>query len=217
MGEFARPLLREDRDWSLLPRSLRASQRPHQSAHKLERARRRRANQEDFQPREKLRRDFRKRDQPGKPPTQHNFQLRKPKRTDFRQSETTFPRHHTMLEGAIAGEHDRAGTGVLPPHPGLGCGGLQHLHLQGGGGGTTGKQHTRVFSGLIHVEENSNDTAMINTTINFDDLLLGETVGQSTSTAPTMDMMIEEENQNLTIERNTVPLPEDTTNIMELI
>ena len=82
---------------------------------------------------------------------------------------------------------------------------------------TTGKQHTRVFNGLNdHVEENSNDTAMINT-INFDDLLLGETVAQSTSTAPTMDMMIEEENQNLTIERNTVPLPEDTTNIMEMI
>merc|ERR1712055_674572 len=82
---------------------------------------------------------------------------------------------------------------------------------------TTGKQHTRVFNGLNdHVEESSNDTAMINT-INFDDLLLGETVAQSTSTAPTMDMMIEEENQNLTIERNTVPLPEDTTNIMEMI
>merc|ERR1711970_1313505 len=82
---------------------------------------------------------------------------------------------------------------------------------------TTGKQLTRVFNGLNdHVEENSNDTAMINT-INFDDLLLGETVAQSTSTAPTMDMMIEEENENLTIERNTVPLPEDTTNIMEMI
>jgi len=82
---------------------------------------------------------------------------------------------------------------------------------------TTGKQLTRVFNGLNnHVEENSNDTAMINT-INFDDLLLGETVGQSTSTAATMDLMIEEENQNLTIERNTVPLPEDTTNIMEMI
>merc|ERR1719362_2332916 len=32
-----------------------------------------------------------------------------------------------------------------------------------------------------------------------------------------MDLMIEEENQNLTIEKNTVPLPEDTTNIMEMI
>jgi len=32
------------------------------------------------------------------------------------------------------------------------------------------------------------------------------------------DLMIEEEeNENLTIERNTVPLPEDTTNIMEMI
>merc|ERR1719376_1590112 len=58
---------------------------------------------------------------------------------------------------------------------------------------------------------------MINT-INFDDLLLGETISQSsTSTAPTMDLMIEEENENLTIEGNTVPLPEDTTNIMEMI
>merc|ERR1719247_999232 len=55
---------------------------------------------------------------------------------------------------------------------------------------------------------------MINT-INFDDLLLGEAVSHSTSTAP-MDM-IEEEVENLTIEKNTVPLPEDTTNIMEMI
>merc|ERR1711974_171040 len=79
---------------------------------------------------------------------------------------------------------------------------------------TTGKQLTRVFNGFNHVEENTNDTAMINT-INFDDLLLGETVSHSTSTAP-MDM-IEEEVENLTIEKNTVPLPEDTTNIMEMI
>merc|ERR1711974_587972 len=79
---------------------------------------------------------------------------------------------------------------------------------------TTGKQLTRVFNGFNNVEENTNDTAMINT-INFDDLLLGETVSHSTSTAP-MDM-IEEEVENLTIEKNTVPLPEDTTNIMEMI
>jgi len=79
---------------------------------------------------------------------------------------------------------------------------------------TTGKQLTRVFNGLNHMGEKTNDTAMINT-INFDDLLLGEAVGHSTSTAP-MDM-IEEEVENLTIEKNTVPLPEDTTNIMEMI
>merc|ERR1712110_151588 len=79
---------------------------------------------------------------------------------------------------------------------------------------TTGKQLTRVFNGLNHMEENTNATAMINT-INLDDLLLGETVSHSTSTAP-MDM-IEEEVENLTIEKNTVPLPEDTTNIMEMI
>merc|ERR1711902_235805 len=79
---------------------------------------------------------------------------------------------------------------------------------------TTGKQLTRVFNGPNHVEEHTDDMAMINT-INFDDLLLGEAVSHSTSTAP-MDM-IEEEVENLTIEKNTVPLPEDTTNIMEMI
>merc|ERR1740123_2961358 len=79
---------------------------------------------------------------------------------------------------------------------------------------TTGKQLTRVFNGPNHVEEHTDDIAMINT-INFDDLLLGEAVSHSTSTAP-MDM-IEEEVENLTIEKNTVPLPEDTTNIMDMI
>merc|ERR1712037_802508 len=79
---------------------------------------------------------------------------------------------------------------------------------------TTGKQLTRVFNGPIHVEEHTDDIEMINT-INFDDVLLGEAVSHSTSTAP-MDM-IEEEVENLTIEKNTVPLPEDTTNIMEMI
>merc|ERR1711978_875592 len=57
------------------------------------------------------------------------------------------------------------------------------------------------------------DTAMTNT-INFDDLLLEETVFVSTSIAP-MDMIEEEE--NLMIEKNTVPLSEDSTNIMEMI
>merc|ERR1711874_318702 len=81
---------------------------------------------------------------------------------------------------------------------------------------TTGKQHTRVFNGPDHVDENTNDTAMINT-INFDDILLGGEVDHSTSTAP-MDMIEEEmENENLMIENNTVPLLEDTTNIMEMI
>jgi hypothetical protein len=79
---------------------------------------------------------------------------------------------------------------------------------------TTGKQLTRVFNGPNHVEEHTDDIAMINT-INFDDLLLGEAGSHSTSTAP-MDM-IEEEVENLTIEKNTVPLPEDTTNIMDMI
>merc|ERR1712054_603562 len=60
---------------------------------------------------------------------------------------------------------------------------------------TTGKQLTRVFNGLVE-ENTTEDTAMTNT-INFDDLLLEETVFVSTSIAP-MDMIEEEE--NLTIE-----------------
>merc|ERR1711963_81753 len=77
---------------------------------------------------------------------------------------------------------------------------------------TTGKQLTRVFNGLVE-ENTTEDTAKTNT-INFDDLLLEETVFVSTSIAP-MDMIEEEE--NLTIEKNTVPLSEDTTNIMKMI
>merc|ERR1712066_120897 len=77
---------------------------------------------------------------------------------------------------------------------------------------TTGKQLTRVFNGLVE-ENTTDDTAMTNT-INFDDLLLEETVFVSTSIAP-MDMIEEEE--NLMIEKNTVPLSEDSTNIMEMI
>merc|ERR1712056_84939 len=77
---------------------------------------------------------------------------------------------------------------------------------------TTGKQLTRVFNGLV--EENTTEDTAMTTTINFDDLLLEETVFVSTSIAP-MDMIEEEE--NLMIEKNTVPLSEDTTNIMEVI
>merc|ERR1711902_60341 len=45
-----------------------------------------------------LKRDSRKRDQPGQNLVELDFQLWKPERTDFRKSETTFPRHYTMLE-----------------------------------------------------------------------------------------------------------------------
>merc|ERR1711910_8988 len=85
---------------------------------------------------------------------------------------------------------------------------------------TTGKQHTRVFNGPDHVDENTNDTAMINT-INFDDILLGGEVDHSTSTAP-MDMIEEEvENENLMIENATFdftlpePIPSTTLHIEE--
>merc|ERR1712200_289851 len=83
---------------------------------------------------------------------------------------------------------------------------------EGEGELTTGKQLTRVFNGLV--EENTTEDTAMTTTINFDDLLLEETVFVSTSIAP-MDMIEEEE--NLMIEKNTVPLSEDTTNIMEMI
>merc|ERR1712056_39583 len=76
---------------------------------------------------------------------------------------------------------------------------------------TTGKQLTRVFNRLL--EENTTEDTAMTTTINFGDLLLEETVFVSTSIAP-MDMIEEEENL---IEKNTVPLSEDTTNIMEMI
>merc|ERR1711973_838221 len=75
---------------------------------------------------------------------------------------------------------------------------------------TTRKQLTRVFNGLL--EENTTEDTAMTTTINFDDLLLEESVFVSTSIAP-MDMIEEEEN----LIENTVPLSEDTTNIMEMI
>merc|ERR1712012_440952 len=117
MGDLFRPSRREHRDWSLLPSSLKASKRPTRSVPSLERSRTKSSNQEDFTRCEDLKRDSRERDQPGKNLVELDFQLWKPKRTDFRKSETTFPRHYTMLEGARAGNDDHARTGVLPPHP----------------------------------------------------------------------------------------------------
>merc|ERR1712107_258764 len=77
---------------------------------------------------------------------------------------------------------------------------------------TTGKQLTRVFNGLVE-ENTTEDTAMTNT-INFDDLLLEETVFVSTSIA-SMDMIEEEE--NLMIENTafdfTLPEPLPTTTL----
>ena len=144
-----RPSRREHQDWSLLPSSPKASERPTRSVPSLERSRTKSSNQEDFTRWEHLKRDSRERDQPGQNLVELDFQLWKPKRTDFRKSETTFPKHYTMFEGkrkllwnwietyfaqwlgARAGNDDHARTGVLPPHPSLGGGGLQHLHLQG--------------------------------------------------------------------------------------
>merc|ERR1712172_33495 len=216
----ARPSLREDRDWSLRPQSLRASQRPHQSAHKLEREREEGDQIKRISSPESNSGEI---SESGINP--ENLELNSISSFGSRSEQISASRKPLFLdttlclkepsqESMIAGQ----GQESCLHTPVWGVEGFNiSTSKEVEGELTTGKQHTRVFSGLIHVEENSNDTAMINTTINFDDLLLGETVGQSTSTAPTMDMMIEEENQNLTIERNTVPLPEDTTNIMELI
>merc|ERR1711971_648735 len=223
MGQFARPSLREDRDWSLRPQSLRASQRPHQSAHKLEREREEGDQIKRISSPESNSGEI---SESGINP--ENLELNSISSFGSRSEQISASRKPLFLDTTLCLKEPSQESMIA----GQGQESCLHTPVWGVEGFnistykeveeelTTGKQHTRVFNGLNNhnVEENSNDTAMINTTINFDDLLLGDTIGQSsTSTAPTMDLMIEEENQNLTIERNTVPLLEDTTNIMEMI
>merc|ERR1712032_1532692 len=215
----ARPLLREHRDWSLLPQSLRASQRPHESAQKLERER---------EEGEQIKRISSPESNSGEISESginpENLPLNLISSFGSRSEQISASRKPLFLDTTLCLKEPSQETMIAQGQesclhtPVWGVEGLNiSTSKEVEGELTTGKQHTRVFNGLNnHVEENSNDTAMINT-INFDDLLLGETVAQSTSTAPSMDLMIEEENENLTIERNTVPLPEDTTNIMEMI
>jgi len=214
--------LREDQDWSLLHQSLKASQRPHQSAHKLEREQEEGDQTKRISSPESNSGEI---SESGINP--ENLQLNSISSFGSRSEQISASRKPLFLDTTLCLKEPSQESMIA----GQGQESCLHTPVWGVEGFnistskeveeelTTGKQHTRVFNGLNNhnVEENSNDTAMINTTINFDDLLLGETVGQSTSTAPTMDLMIEEENQNLTIERNTVPLPEDTTNIMEMI
>merc|ERR1711971_673691 len=223
MGQFARPSLREDRDWSLRPQSLRASQRPHQSAHKLEREREEGDQIKRISSPESNSGEI---SESGINP--ENLELNSISSFGSRSEQISASRKPLFLDTTLCLKEPSQESMIA----GQGQESCLHTPVWGVEGFnistskeveeelTTGKQHTRVFNGLNNhnvEEKNSNDTAMINTTINFDDLLLGDTIGQSTSTAPTMDMMIEEENENLTIERNTVPLPEDTTNIMEMI
>merc|ERR1711971_1067108 len=223
MGQFARPSLREDRGWSLRPQSLRASQRPHQSAHKLEREREEGDQIKRISSPESNSGEI---SESGINP--ENLELNSISSFGSRSEQISASRKPLFLDTTLCLKEPSQESMIA----GQGQKSCLHTPVWGVEGFnistykeveeelTTGKQHTRVFNGLNNhnVEENSNDTAMINTTINFDDLLLGDTIGQSsTSTAPTMDLMIEEENQNLTIERNTVPLLEDTTNIMEMI
>merc|ERR1711971_1297968 len=223
MGQFARPSLREDRGWSLRPQSLRASQRPHQSAHKLEREREEGDQIKRISSPESNSGEI---SESGINP--ENLELNSISSFGSRSEQISASRKPLFLDTTLCLKEPSQESMIA----GQGQESCLHTPVWGVEGFnistykeveeelTTGKQHTRVFNGLNNhnVEENSNDTAMINTTINFDDLLLGDTIGQSsTSTAPTMDLMIEEENQNLTIERNTVPLLEDTTNIMEKV
>merc|ERR1711970_1058693 len=215
----ARPSLREQLDWSLLPQSLRASQRPHQSAPKLEREREEGVQIKRISSPERNSGEI---SEGGINP--ENLPLNLISSFGSRSEQISASRKPLFLDTTLCLKEPSQETMIAQ-----GQESCLHTPVWGVEGFnistskeveeelTTGKQLTRVFNGLNnHVEESSNDTAMINT-INFDDLLLGETVAQSTSTAATMDMMIEEENQNLTIERNTVPLLEDTTNIMEMI
>merc|ERR1712032_46125 len=207
-------------DWSLLPQSLRASQRPHESAQKLERER---EEGEQIKRISSPERDSGEISESGINP--ENLTLNLISSFGSRSEQISASRKPLFLDTTLCLKEPSQETMIAQGQesclhtPVWGVEGFNiSTSKEVEGELTTGKQHTRVFNGLNNhnVEENSNDTAMINT-INFDDLLLGETVAQSTSTAPSMDLMIEEENENLTIERNTVPLPEDTTNIMEMI
>merc|ERR1711971_458602 len=219
MGQFARPSLREDRDWSLRPQSLRASQRPHQSAHKLEREREEGDQIKRISSPESNSGEI---SESGINP--ENLELNSISSFGSRSEQISASRKPLFLdttlclkepsqESMIAGQ----GQESCLHTPVWGVEGFNiTTSKEGEEELTTGKQHTRVFNGPDHVDENTNDTAMINT-INFDDILLGGEVDHSTSTAP-MDMIEEEvENENLMIENNTVPLLEDTTNIMEMI
>merc|ERR1712172_213 len=212
----ARPSLREDRDWSLRPQSLRASQRPHQSAHKLEREREEGDQIKRISSPESNSGEI---SESGINP--ENLELNSISSFGSRSEQISASRKPLFLDTTLCLKEPSQESMIEQ-----GQESCLHTPVWGVEGFnistskeveeelTTGKQLTRVFNGPNHVEEHTDDIAMINT-INFDDLLLGEAVSHSTSTAPMY--MIEEEVENLTIERNTVPLLEDTTNIMEMI
>merc|ERR1711971_1436810 len=109
----ARPSLREDRDWSLRPQSLRASQRPHQSAHKLEREREEGDQIKRISSPESNSGEISER---GINP--ENLELNSISSFGSRSEQISASRKPLFLDttlclkGAIAGEHDRrAGTG----------------------------------------------------------------------------------------------------------
>merc|ERR1711936_1446106 len=208
MGEFARPSLREHRDWSLLPQSLRASQRPHQSARKLERER---------EEGEQIKRISSPESNSGEISESginpENLTLNLISSFGSRSEQISASRKPLFLDTTLCLKEPSQETMIAQGQesclhtPVWGVEGFNiSTSKEVEGELTTGKQLTRVFNGLS--EENTTEDTAMTTTINFDDLLLDESVFVSTSIAP-MDMIEEEEN----LIENTVPLSEDTTNI----
>merc|ERR1712032_1734645 len=173
-------------DWSLLPQSLRASQRPHESAQKLERER---EEGEQIKRISSPESNLGEISESGINP--ENLPLNLISSFGSRSEQISASRKPLFLDTTLCLKEPSQETMIAQGQesclhtPVWGVEGFNiSTSKEVEGELTTGKQHTRVFNGLNNhnVEENSNDTAMINT-INFDDLLLGETVAQSTSTA----------------------------------
>merc|ERR1712130_1061210 len=159
MGDLARPSLRRHRDWSL-PQSLRPSQRPHQSAQKLERARTRgqikrisipESNSGEIQ-------------ESGINP--ENNPLNSISSFGSRSKQISASRKPLFLDTTLCLKESSQETMLTQ-----GQESCLHTPVWGVEGFnistskeveeelTTGKQLTRVFNGPNHVEENTNDTA----------------------------------------------------------
>merc|ERR1711899_272757 len=208
-----RPSRREHQDWSLLPSSPKASERPTRSVRALR----------DLEQRAQIKRislaenSSREIQESGINPDKTS--LNSISSFGSRSEQISASRKPLFLDTTLCLKEPAQETMIMQGQesclhtPVWGVEGFNiSTSKEVEGGLTTGKQLTRVFNGLV--EGNTTEDTAMTTTINFDDLLLEETVFVSTSIAP-MDMIEEEE--NLMIEKNTVPLSEDTTKIMEMI
>merc|ERR1712032_1303766 len=161
-------------DWSLLPQSLRASQRPHESAQKLERER---EEGEQIKRISSPESNLGEISESGINP--ENLPLNLISSFGSRSEQISASRKPLFLDTTLCLKEPSQETMIAQGQesclhtPVWGVEGFNiSTSKEVEGELTTGKQHTRVFNGLNNhnVEENSNDTAMINT-INFDDLL----------------------------------------------